>query len=341
MKQVMKTFSQAALAFCLLVPAAGIAQNTPTRTRIKDVDQITITRKGENKDKLVVEINGDKILVNGKEYSKGDSNIVISRNRVKDVYSLNYNRKSTPVARGFDGTQFFELFSEGRAMLGVSTETSDKGVLVQDITKESAAEKAGLLKGDIIKKVDDTKIETPDDLSKYIQSKKAGDKVEITYIRDKKEKKVKAELQKWNANSFMAFGDGLQNFNFKLDNLELEELLSKIPSVPNPPAAPRARAFRAANSSPLKLGLSVQDTEDGKGVKVISTEDDGAAFKSGVKEGDIIQEVDGKEVNSTDALARLVRENRDKASFKFKVARKGKTENIEVKIPRKLNTAEL
>src|SRR5690606_15463169 len=136
-----------------------------------------------------------------------------------------------------------------------------KGVLVQDVTKESAAEKAGLQKGDIIKRVDETKIETQDDLSKYINSKKIGDKVVITYIRDKKEKKVKAELQKWNGTSFMAFGDGMQNFNFKFDNLELEELLSKIPTAPKPPAAPRmnAQAFRGIAGNPVKLGLSIQD----------------------------------------------------------------------------------
>ncbi len=104
MKQVMKTISLAALAFSFLMPAVAIAQDpNPVKTKSKDVDQITITRKGENKDKLVVEINGDKILVNGKEYSKGDSNVVISRNRVKDMYSLNFNKRHAPVARGFDG----------------------------------------------------------------------------------------------------------------------------------------------------------------------------------------------------------------------------------------------
>jgi hypothetical protein len=36
-----------------------------------------------------------------------------------------------------------------------------------------------------------------------------------------------------------------------------------------------------------------------------------------------------------------VRENKDKVSIKLKVNRNGKTENIEVKMPRKLKTADL
>ncbi len=44
-----------------------------------------------------------------------------------------------------------------------------KGAEIQTITKESGAEKAGLKKGDIIKKIDDKKIESPDDLTEAIQ----------------------------------------------------------------------------------------------------------------------------------------------------------------------------
>ena len=54
-------------------------------------------------------------------------------------------------------------------MLGVTTEKADKGVEIQDITKESAAAKAGLKEGDIITKIDDKKIEDPDDLSEAIK----------------------------------------------------------------------------------------------------------------------------------------------------------------------------
>jgi serine protease Do len=90
-----------------------------------------------------------------------------------------------------------------------------------------------------------------------------------------------------------------------------------------------------------RLGLSVQDTDDGKGVKVIDVDDEGNAKKAGIKEDDLITEIDGKAVNSADEVARIVRDSREKNSMMFKINRGGKTQNIEVKIPRKLKTADL
>ena len=88
----------------------------------------------------------------------------------------------------------------------------------------------------------------------------------------------------------------------------------------------------------LNLGLSVQDTDDGKGVKVIEVDDESNAEKAGIKEDDIITEVEGKAVNSADEIAKIIKESKDKTSVMVKLTRSGKTQNIEVKIPRKLKT---
>ena len=85
----------------------------------------------------------------------------------------------------------------------------------------------------------------------------------------------------------------------------------------------------------------MQDTDDGKGVKVIDIDDEGNAKKAGVKENDVIIAVNDKEVNSADEVAKIVRENKDKPSVMLKIKRDGKTQNIEVKMPRKLKTADL
>jgi serine protease Do len=90
-----------------------------------------------------------------------------------------------------------------------------------------------------------------------------------------------------------------------------------------------------------KLGLSVQDTEDGKGVKVVEVDEDSNAAKAGVKENDIITHINDEAVNSADEIARKVRAGRDKSSLQIKVLRNGKAQNIEVKTPRKLKTADL
>ena len=70
-------------------------------------------------------------------------------------------------------------------------------------------------------------------------------------------------------------------------------------------------------------------------------DEDSNAAKAGIKENDIITHFNDKEVNSADEIAKLVKENKDKISFQLKVKRDGKTQTIEVKVPRKLKTADL
>jgi serine protease Do len=222
-------------------------------------------------------------------------------------------------------------------MLGVTTEKADKGVEVQDLTKESGAAKAGLKEGDVITKIDDKKIEDPDDLSAAIKAHKPGDKVNITYLRDDKEQKATAELGKWKgANIFYA----TPGFKMDMGNMNFDAM-PKIKSVPGIKMNPYGgQSFSWSGSGP-KLGLSVQDTDDGKGVKVIEVDDESNAEKAGIKEDDIITEVEGKAVNSADEVAKIIKESKDKTSVMIKLTRSGKTQNIEVKIPRKLKTADL
>ena len=62
-----------------------------------------------------------------------------------------------------------------------------EGVLVRSVAKESVAEKAGLRAGDVIIKVGDTSVDSPQDISTAIRDR--GDKkiVSLTVMREKKE----------------------------------------------------------------------------------------------------------------------------------------------------------
>ena len=90
-----------------------------------------------------------------------------------------------------------------------------------------------------------------------------------------------------------------------------------------------------------KLGLSVQDTDDGKGVKVIEVDEESNAAKAGLKENDVLTHFNDKEVNSADEVAKLVKENKDKPTINLKIKRDGKSQSIEVKMPRKLKTTDI
>tara|TARA_B000000609_G_C24178020_1_gene355614 strand:+ start:1657 stop:2805 length:1149 start_codon:yes stop_codon:yes gene_type:complete len=71
-----------------------------------------------------------------------------------------------------------------------------EGFYIDVIEPGFGADNAGLQKGDIIKSVDDVKINRFSDLSGYLSSKRPGDKVSVKYIRDKKLITVSVTLKK-------------------------------------------------------------------------------------------------------------------------------------------------
>ena len=79
--------------------------------------------------------------------------------------------------------------------LGVLAEDHAQGALVIEVRENSPASKAGVQKGDIIKKVDDTQIKNSQALTDEIRKFKPKTKVKITLLREEKEKVLEAELQ--------------------------------------------------------------------------------------------------------------------------------------------------
>lgn len=273
---------------------------------------IIIRKKNDDADvKLNINIKGDKITVNGKpvdEFEHEDVAVDISANpRI-------FLRSASPFRT--DGQEFRALsrsFSENRTFLGVSTTVAENGAKVVSVTPGSPAEKAGLQKDDIIIRINETKIENPDGLSKFIRDQKKGDKVTVHILRNNKEQKLSAILEE--NNSF--------NFNFEMPEIgklgNMDFFMTRGP----------------------RLGIRAQDLEEGEGAKILGIDEDSPAQKSGLKENDIIQGVDGKPVKSVDDLVKITREAGEKSSFDFKVTRDGKTHNLTLKIPKKLKTATL
>ena len=96
----------------------------------------------------------------------------------------------TTSPRGRLGVQLNELTPQLADYFGVK----DGGVLVSSITKDSAAEKAGLKAGDVITSVNGDRVRHTDDLVDELRDAKDGD-VTIGIIRDKKESSVKATIE--------------------------------------------------------------------------------------------------------------------------------------------------
>ena len=72
----------------------------------------------------------------------------------------------------------------------------DKGIYIAQITKNSSADNTGLKEGDIITKIDDTELNTMNDLRKYIYTKKPGDTVALSVTRGKVNKTFNINLGK-------------------------------------------------------------------------------------------------------------------------------------------------
>ena len=97
------------------------------------------------------------------------------------------------VQRGILGVEGGELNATASKELGV---TVTQGFYIKKVNTKSGAEKAGLQKGDIIIKLDDQNIATFADLSGYINTKRPNDKLQVTFIRDGKNKVVPVVLSK-------------------------------------------------------------------------------------------------------------------------------------------------
>lgn len=87
------------------------------------------------------------------------------------------------VQRGILGVEGGELNGNASKDLGIN---ETEGFYIKKVTKNSGAEKAGLTKGDIIKKIDNQNISTYAELSGYINTKRPNDKVVVTFVRNGK-----------------------------------------------------------------------------------------------------------------------------------------------------------
>ncbi|MDO5614738.1 MAG: PDZ domain-containing protein, partial [Cruoricaptor ignavus] len=78
---------------------------------------------------------------------------------------------------------------------------SGTGIYITDVTAKSGAEDAGLRKGDIVTKIDNTIISDFANLSEAVGSKRPGDVVTVTYNRNGKEQTARVTLKDQKGNT--------------------------------------------------------------------------------------------------------------------------------------------
>ena len=184
------------------------------------------------------------------------------------------------VVRGWLGVGIQPVTAELGTKFGVN---EGEGVLVNEVFENDPAARAGMKPGDIITKLDGKTVDTPNLLSRLIAGLEPGATIHIEVVRDGKRQILSVALSEKRENAVVA-------------------------SVP-------------PSRSDVKLGIDVQDLsvelaekfklKDAKGVLIAKVDQGSIAQAEGLREGDLIKEVNRSEVSSvgefTAAVTRVKR----------------------------------
>jgi Do/DeqQ family serine protease len=138
--------------------------------------------------------NSGGALVNTRGELIGINTMISSQTGSYVGYSFavpsNITRKIIEDLMQFGNVQRGILGIEGRELNGAFAKelkiSESEGVYVFKVTKKSGADLAGIVKGDIIIKLDNQSVSTMAELLGYINSKRPNDKIQVSYIRNAK-----------------------------------------------------------------------------------------------------------------------------------------------------------
>ena len=306
--------------------------------------------------------NGEQIIINGSPMGSLD-NFKMDTS-ITQTFIIKGDDGEEIIKRQFDfkdlgmGGDFLKNFQEGKEevspFLGVLTDKVPEGARVVEVTKESAAEKAGLQKDDIITKVGEENITDPAKLAEVIGSKKPKEQVKLFYIRDRKKSNVLVTLGERKSNKIFITMNDLPNMGKVLaipntQGKKMEKMIIIEDGKEGQELRPLGRNFELKLDNQQeytipnqrKLGLRIQDLEEVEGVKVIEIEKESAAEKAGLQKGDILVSIGGVKVANTDDARQELRPSPLKNGYTIKAKRAGKEMTFEVKYPKKIKTLDL
>jgi serine protease Do len=322
--------------------------------------EIIIRKDGGKETSINIQIDGEEVMINGKplmDFNEDGVTIMKRKMRIHDGKpGMQFRRRFKPDGMNEDGmTRTITETVDSTTFLGVTTEYNKKGAEIMAVSQGSAADKAGLMIGDIITQINKEKISSPEDLSNVIQAKSPKEKVTISYIRDGKEKKLDAELQLkkkvtrktmfitdlQSQSEGMPFSNGRRPFppppppfvdgegemimeniagdEFNMNNMDIQVQVSKKP----------------------KIGLKIRDINEGNGVEVLEVTENSVSAAAGIQKMDIITGIGGNEVNNTDEARELLKMAEQASSFNVDLLRNGKKMSLKVSTPKKIKTADL
>lgn len=103
-------------------------------------------------------------------------------------------RTSRRLLAGIISAKSREIPAAGGAALGVILNPKANVLEISEVNEKSGAKEAGLLKGDVILKIDGKKVRKIEEIAEALKDKKAGTVVKITYRRGKEESTIDVRL---------------------------------------------------------------------------------------------------------------------------------------------------
>src|SRR6266508_322769 len=216
----------------------------------------------------LVNMSGEIIGINSAILSRSGGNVGIGfsipSNMAKRIYTELVARGK--ITRGWLGVSIQPLTPELAKSFGLK---EPRGVLVADVVKDSPADKAGLVSGDVLTEFDGKKVDAPQDLQKVVAVTAPGQGVPVKVWREKGEKTLEIKIGETPEDTAQLEPSGKSK---SLLGLETRPITPEI-----------ARQ------------LNLRTTE---GVVVARVEEEGPAAEAGVQRGDVIREVNRQRIRS-------------------------------------------
>ena len=239
----------------------------------------------------LVNTKGEVIGINAEMLSPVDANIgigfAIPSNMAKHVMAD--LRKDGRVHRSQLGVIVQPVTSELADSLGLK---HVGGAIISDVTPDSAADRAGLKRGDVILSFNGSQVSDINSLRNHVADAMPGTTAAVVINRDGAEKTVSVKL---------AEVDGGKRL---------------------------ARNSESEPADKAALGISVE--KNNKGLVITGVNPDSRAADADLREGDVIKEVNRKPVDSVDALRDAVRKTTDRPVLLL-VEREGQTRFVTVR----------
>ena len=208
--------------------------------------------------------------------------------------------------------------------------SSQHGVLVEGVTEDGPAARAGIKTGDVLLEFDGERVRSVRQFTRLVQETPPGRKVQASLVRDGQ--KVNVTIEPRESNAFSGFA------GFHEPPARAGRAVPVPPVPPELPMVPDIQSFAWRSSNGLGIGVTDLSSQLAEyfgakdGVLVTSVTDNSAGAKAGLKAGDVITSVNGNEITQAADLRRRIQRLEGGDEFTLGVLREKKSLTLKGKL---------